>query len=216
MSQDVLIQFTASFLVWNVLNYIVMSINLPDKHLKRDDMLDMRNRMVSLSHGLTMVFMGGYHFYFIHTECGQKMSDYQRSILVISCGYFTYDLVAMWYYGLLDKAMLIHHGMCQLGMLGGLEAARSTSYLIDALFVTEISNPMMHGRMVLKYLGLRYTKAYEVSELTYISKHGSPHLICVVLYIYGRLLLGTTMCLRCLACDEASVFIKIAGTAIVL
>jgi hypothetical protein len=92
------------------------------------------------------------------------MTEFERFILVFSSGYFTYDLVAMWYYGLLDSSM------CMLGLLCGLEVGHSVNYLIDALFVTEISNPTMHARLVLKHLGKRYTKAYEVSELSYICK----------------------------------------------
>jgi hypothetical protein len=38
----------------------------------------------------------------------------------------------------------------------------------------------------------------------------------IVLYIYGRILLGTTITIRCIACDEASLFVKIAGLAILM
>jgi hypothetical protein len=70
MSLEVLIQFTSSFVIWNIVNYIVMSLNLPDKHLKRNDMLDMRNRIVSFIHGLTMVLLAGYHYYILKSDCG--------------------------------------------------------------------------------------------------------------------------------------------------
>ena len=70
MSSEVLIEFVSSFIIWNVVNYIVMCLNLPDKHLKRNDMLDMRNRIVSFCHGLTMVLLAGYHYYIIKSDCG--------------------------------------------------------------------------------------------------------------------------------------------------
>jgi hypothetical protein len=85
-------------------------------------------------------------------------------------GYFAYDLVAMAYLGLLDKSMFIHHTICITGMSFGLFTGHSADILVSATFVSEISNPAMHVRVVLKILGLRYTKAYETSELTYMRK----------------------------------------------
>jgi hypothetical protein len=145
-----------------------MNLNLPDKHLKRNDYLDMRNRIVSFFHGTATMFMAGYHMYFLHSECGQKNSDFEHLIMSLSGGYFLYDLFAMAYFGILDNGMLLHHGMCVMGMVIALIEGISANYLIMGLFVAEISNPAMHFRMVMKHLGKRYTKAYEVAELTYI------------------------------------------------
>lgn len=100
-----------------MLNFIVMSLKLPDSHLNRVDYLDMRNRIVSFFHGLISLFLAGYHTYFLHSECGQKNTDLEKLIVMNSAGYFFYDFVAMAYYGLLDKGMFIHHNICIIGML---------------------------------------------------------------------------------------------------
>lgn len=76
----------------------------------------------------------------------------------------------MAYLGILDKSMLIHHTICVVGMSLSVITGLSANFLIAALFVSEISNPAMHIRVVLKHLGKRYTKAYETAELSYISK----------------------------------------------
>ena len=167
--------FLLSFVIWNIINLIIMNLNLPDKHLKREDMLDMRNRMVSFIHGFLLMFLSGYHTYFMHSECGQKNTDYEIFIVLLSAGYFFYDLVAMAYFGLLDAGMFIHHNMCVMGMSIALAQGISTNYIVLGLFVAEISNPAMHVRMVVKHLGMRYTKLYEVSELTYICKFNIRH-----------------------------------------
>ena len=48
----------------------------------------------------------------------------------------------------------------------------------------------MHGRLILKNMGKRYTKAYEVLEITYICKNYTVNNV-LVLYMYGRLIVAT-------------------------
>lgn len=74
----------------------------------------------------------------------------------------------MAYFRMLDFDMTIHHFMCIFGMGGTLMSGNTAFSPISGLFVTEISNPIMHARMVLKHLGKRYTKSYELAELSYI------------------------------------------------
>jgi len=114
---DDIINIAYSFIFWNVINYIVMCLRLPDAHLKRNDMLDMRNRIVSCLHGVSMLIFAGYHMYFQHSECGAANTRLERNISIVSCGYFLYDFVAMAYYRILDKGMFIHHNMCVLGFI---------------------------------------------------------------------------------------------------
>lgn len=63
--QEIAVGFATSFVIWNVFNYIVMSVSLPDKHLNREDYLDMRNRIVSFFHGIISLALSGYHMYFL-------------------------------------------------------------------------------------------------------------------------------------------------------
>ena len=153
-----------------MINLVVMSLNLPDKHLNREDKLDMRNRIVSFIHGFTIMFLSGYNTYFVHSQCGEVNTKFEEFLMNFSLGYFAYDLLAMAYLGILDSSMFIHHNLCMIGLIFGLFTGASADNLVSALFITEISNPAMHVRVVLRHLGLRYTKAYETSELTYMRK----------------------------------------------
>lgn len=162
-----------SFVGWNILNLIIMNLNLPDKHLPREEMLDMRNRIVSFFHGFAIMLLAGYNTYFVHSQCGEKNTAFEETLMGISNGYFAYDLVAMAYLGICDRAMFIHHMICITGLSSGLFTGHAADILVGALFLTEISNPCMHVRVVLKHLGLRYTKAYETLELSYIRKYFS-------------------------------------------
>ncbi len=65
--QEMIKGFTLSFVGWNIMNLIVMNLNLPDKHMKREDKLDMRNRITSFVHGTISMFLAGYNTYFVHS-----------------------------------------------------------------------------------------------------------------------------------------------------
>lgn len=57
----------------------------------------------------------------------------------------------------------------------------------------------MHARIILKHFDLRYTKAYEFSEISYI-----------ILFIYGRIIMGTGVVLRTVTCSENNIVIRLA------
>ena len=162
-----------AFVVWNVINIIVMYIPLPDQNLKRAEMLDLRNRMVSIIHGGVSLTVSFYAYFFTAPQCGGINRPLENYILAFSCAYFFYDFIAMGYLGILDWGMAIHHWICILGMGGVVVTNIDSYYLVAAMFLSEVSNPPMHFRMILKHLGLRYSLAYEVSELSYISKISS-------------------------------------------
>ena len=124
---------------------------------------------MSTVHGLLATLLCGYHTYFIHHSCGQKNTTLEEITIIMSVGYFSYDLIAMTYYKLLDGSMLLHHLMCIFGMYTSIQQGYSLNYVVSATFVLEISNPVMHLRLIIKHLGLRYTKLYEILELSYIS-----------------------------------------------
>jgi hypothetical protein len=151
-----------------------MNLKLKDEHLPRLDWLDLRNRIVSFVHGTAVLFLSGYNTLFNHSQCGEKNSQFEMFILQFSNGYFAYDLLAMAYLGILDRSMTIHHLICIGGLSGGLFTGYSADILIGTLFLTEISNPAMHVRVILRLIGLRYTKAYETAEITYMGKNFQP------------------------------------------
>ena len=62
--------FLFSFFTWNCINLIVLCLPLNDKHLKRNDMYDFRNRIVAAIHGTSAAVLTGYALYFVETVCG--------------------------------------------------------------------------------------------------------------------------------------------------
>lgn len=85
----------------------------------------------------------------------------------------------MAWYGLLDAAMIMHHGITIIGMSIALAQGVSANLVVGGMFIAEASNPPMHLRVILKHLGLRYSKAYEFFEISFI-----------LLYTFGRIFMG--------------------------
>ena len=118
-------------------------------------------------------------------------------------GYFIYDTIAMSMLGLLDGAILGHHMICIVGFYTTLATQISGGEIMACAFVSEISNPFMHGRQMLRDTGLRHTKAYEILESLYI-----------FLYIYYRMIIGIFIIYGTWASGTAPYIVALMGTAI--
>ena len=118
----------------------------------------------------------------------------------ISTGYFIYDVLALFYYGLMDLAMVTHHSMCIIGMTLSMKYDVSANYIIMAMFIGEASNPFMHMRCIIKSYGLRYTKAYECMEMLFMA-----------IYIIARLFLGTGAVWDTCTCEKNHVVLRICA-----
>ena len=119
--------------------------------------------------------------------------------MVFSCSYFIYDTVWMIIEGLMDTSMAIHHPLVLFGYLIPLYENTAGQFSLLALFFSEISNPPMHARNILRIAGRKLTKSYECCELVFIT-----------LYIYARLLAIWPTVFSNFACETNHVFFKIS------
>ena len=143
---------------------------------------DFKNRVVSIVHGVTSCLVSTYHSTFLKTECGAINLPYQRTSLIFSISFFMWDTLAMYFEGLLDNSMTIHHSLCVLGLSMPLYENISANFVMQVICIMEISNPPMTFRHFFRLTGRRYTKGYEVSEITFI-----------ILYCFARTLLGVPL-----------------------
>ena len=118
--------------------------------------------------------------------------------MVLSVSYFAYDMICMMLEGLLDVAMAIHHPLAIFGFCLPLFENISGSYAMMALFCSEISNPPMHMRHLMRLSGRRYTKAYETSEITFM-----------LLYLFGRVIIAVPIAYENLVCPVNHYIFKI-------
>jgi hypothetical protein len=193
-------------LIWIAVYLVVLAIGSQFKFkMSRNDELDMLNRVVSIFHGAAALVLSGYHFASYGAHCSLPNVDYENQVFLMSAGYFIYDFLAMGYYGLLDAPMTLHHVVVVIGEIMTVELGSSASLSLAALFIAEISNPAMHTRVILKHLGLRYTKVYELFELTF-----------VFLYTFGRFLLGSYIVYLMVGCSALHITVRISAVVILL
>lgn len=188
-----------SFVLWTILFVAVTKMPIPLENiyckLKEGDKFDVQNRVVSAIHGTILMVFSGYQFYFSQRQCGDVNTNFERNLIYTAVGYFSYDLLCMKYYGLLDWAMLMHHCFTSFGMFLALVRGSSASLIVMGMFVAEVSNPFMHIRVILKHIGLRYTKAYETFEISFI-----------MMYCYARIFCGCWLVWQTCSCNDMFLF----------
>jgi hypothetical protein len=203
------LQIIYAMIFWILLYNFVMLIPLPKyKTLKnaegkpievtKAEALDIQNRIVSLVHGIMCIVCCFYDLTYVKNEYGSENVGIENFNLVMSLGYFLYDTLAMQYYGLLDSPMLFHHSICCLGFYLSVCFNASAPEILAGMYISEISNPVMHVRLIIRNLGYRHTATYEVCEYSYI-----------LLYIYYRLLKGLFIVYSTITCTVGHPLIKL-------
>ena len=154
--------------------------------------------MVSFLHGTLQLFLSLHQMITVDQYCIRPVSHEEYIILVISCGYFSYDFLAMAWFGLLDFDMTVHHLLCISGMAITLVLGEGANYIVMGLFIAEVSNPAMHSRVMLKFLGLRYSRSYEVIEILYFTS-----------FFWGRLVMGFPVTYNTASCSEMNLLARL-------
>ena len=183
-----------STLIWISIQTVLFQVpDLSKYNLDRNKYLDFRNRLVSFIHGILCLLLSSYVAYLKFSSCGDATTQLEYFILTMSGGYFSYDFISMAFFGLLDLDMAIHHLMCIGGIVMILIENKGASFVVNGLFVAEVSNPAMHCRVMLRYMGLRYSRAYEVAEYTYF-----------IMFFFGRVILGHPVTFNTVSCEDVN------------
>jgi hypothetical protein len=194
---DKAIFFAGAFTAWSVLFLFVnYNVDLPSKLGKRK-IDDVKNRIVSIAHGLFALFVTGYHLYRDNPGYADPATPIQHIINLTSCAYFLYDFVACAYYGLADMGLVLHHSMCLIGITS-CELMNNATLGIIGLCLAETSNFPMHFRSILRTLKMRYTKLYELSENIYM-----------MIYIMARGIGSTYLVLTASQVSETPIVIRL-------
>jgi len=194
--------FTGAMIAWTILFIFVnFNLELPEK-LGKKKADDLKNRVVSIVHGLFALVVSGYHIFRDNPEYAEPATTIQHIILLTSCAYFFYDFLACAYYGLADTGLILHHGTTLIGIIACEMMNNCTTGLIG-LFFAEVSNFPMHFRVVLRTLKMRYTKLYELAECAYI-----------FLYIIARGIGCTYLVLTATPVSETPIVIRFTCTGL--
>ena len=193
-----IVDFLVSTTFWTTLQIVFFQFpNLDAYKMNRSNYLDFRNRMVSFVHGMVCLSLSAYHFAFMRTECGQSKNHLEYFTLVMSGGYFSYDFLGMAWFNILDLDMAVHHALCVAGIIAVLVQDIGCGNVVMGLFVSEVSNPSMHVRILLRHMGKRYTKAYEVAEYIYFGS-----------FFVGRIIIGHPVVYDTVVCAEMNILAR--------
>jgi hypothetical protein len=162
--------------------------------------------VVSIYHGIVSLGLSAYYLYVNGLEgirYGKPCNAYEAMVLMNTTSYFLYDLTGLYLTNIIDSFCVLHHGMCIMAMLASLYGGSGGGEIVGCIFVSEVSNPCMHLRVLLQSVNLRYTKSYERLEYSFI-----------ILYIWGRVYIGSNINFTSVMTPESSIFIKVGGTGV--
>jgi hypothetical protein len=150
--------------LWGILCVFV------ERKIKGDskDDHDIKNRVVSVVHGLITFTLATYYILFSSDGFCAKNNERERSIIRISVSYFIYDFIACLYYGIYDQNLVIHHTSAITGFLIAMFSENGAKISILGLMIAESSNFPMHARIILRMKGLRYTRLFTFFETAYL------------------------------------------------
>ena len=162
--------------------------------------IDVKTRIISAIHGLFCIWYSTKEILQGH-ELGIPTSPFQAMVLNISVGYFIYDTIIMYIYGLYDKVIMIHHVTIVTFVSLILEAKYGGIEFMYGFFLTEITNPLLHFKCSLRVLNQNNTKLYLYAEISY-----------AVLFLIARILFGAPLLVLVVLSHKLSVYHKILYT----
>jgi hypothetical protein len=104
------------FIFWSIF-YVFVDKLIGKKNSPK--MLDTKNRVISIVHGLVSFSLACYDILANKPEVSDYVTDFQKQTLLCSLGYFAYDTLACYYHGLFDLDLLLHHCMSSTGLGAG-------------------------------------------------------------------------------------------------
>ncbi|KAM6972866.1 TLC domain-containing protein 5a [Aplochiton taeniatus] len=164
-------------------------------------------RLVTLLHGLLACSFTAYIGYidgpWPFTHPGTKNSPLQTFTMMLSLGYFLFDMAWCVYFRTEGPVMLAHHTMSILGILLVLWLGESGIEGCSVLFGTEITNPVLQTRWFLREVGRHETLLGDLVDVTF-----------VVLFVFMRVFVGGWM-LHCeLSSPRPTFVVKCGGVAL--
>ena len=134
---------------------------------------------------------------------GTKNTNLQISALVLSLGYFIFDMAWCVYFRTEGPVMLAHHTMSILGILLTLSLGESGIEGCAVLFGSEITNPLLQTRWVLRQTGRYETRLGDAVDVAF-----------VLLFVFMRVFVGGAMLYCELISPRPRFFIKCGGVAL--
>ncbi|XP_030648963.1 TLC domain-containing protein 5-like [Chanos chanos] len=176
-------------------------------HLNDGRSYEWNCRLVTLFHGILIVCLTAYIGFidgpWPFTHPGSENKPLQILALILSLGYFIFDMAWCVYFRAEGPVMLAHHTMSVLGIMLALGLGESGIETCAVLFGSEITNPLLQARWFLKKAGRYDGVAGDGVDLLFI-----------LLFAFVRIGVGSRMLYCELASPKPSLLVKAGGVAI--
>ena len=182
-NSDVFPPMVVGALVFSILNlYLRRTLSIP-ADLSYKDSRNFIGIYVSLFHSLEASILCIFSYVYSQGLDYYGDTDYLQVVtLGISLGYFSYDGVYAELYGLHDWPMRIHHICVIIGGLSLFTQPHGGAIGPVCLFLTEISNPFLEYRLILKMKKLDHTDLAKIIQNAF-----------AFIFIFARGFLGTAI-----------------------
>ena len=157
---------------------------------------DIRNRIVSFAHGLFVICYSTYRLTW-EMEYGETNYKYENTMINISMGYFFYDTFAMILLNTHDTFILVHHSIVVSGIYVCLLTNIAATDIMAGFFISEVSNPFMHIKEILKAYDLTSTRFFLWNEISFY-----------VIYLIFRIPVGIPLVYDVCVSENSPVYMK--------
>ncbi|OMJ88185.1 hypothetical protein SteCoe_9918 [Stentor coeruleus] len=165
---DLFLPMIAGTIFYSLLNLGIRSrLKIPPS-LEKKDKFDFIGQHISLIHSVEAIVMCIFSYTYSKGIDYYGETDYIQVVtLAFSLGYFTYDVIYAEIYGVHDWPMRIHHIFVLAGGICLLLQTRGGAIGPICLFLTELSNPFMQVRLILKGRRMENTRFYKLNEMIF-------------------------------------------------
>lgn len=164
----------------------------------KETLADVQNRTVSIFHGWFTLFSCSWVIFMLQDPFGHPNTPLQNKIFIVSCSYVVYDTFDMLIANSIDVMITLHHVAMFIFLFCSVVWDVNGSIGAAAFIMAEISNCPSHLRIIFRAYGLKYTKIYELIDILYI-----------ILYFFGRLIIGTPICYQIFLAPTTSWMVRL-------
>lgn len=165
---DLFLPMIAGAVAYSLLNLIIRSRLKIPTHLERKEQFDYLGQHISLIHSVQAIIMCVFSYTYTQGIDYYGDTDYLQVLtLAFSLGYFAYDGIYAEIYGVHDWPMRIHHIFVLTGGFALLLQSKGGAIGPVCLFLTELSNPFLQARMIMKGRKIESSKIYQANELVF-------------------------------------------------
>ncbi len=196
--KDVALAVLGSFLVWVNSYNILLAINIKQS-------AECNCRILSGFHGVfstllcfvSAFILGPWPFSYV----GFPPNQLHCAIIVVSLGYFLFDLLWCMYMQTEEYIMLVHHLLSLLGLSYVLWFNLYGCEITSILGASELTNPILQLRWFFKQSG-KYTGTVEkLIDWSFF-----------ILFVCARIILGSALYIKLFLSPRLTTFAKVAGT----